>query len=52
MKWGMNSWTPGLGWEVNHRSIHEDESVKTWVSFVIDCCKPNWDNIASILEPS
>ena len=39
-----------LDWEVNHRLIHEDDSVKVWVGFLINCCKPNWDVILSVLE--
>ena len=41
-----------LGWEVNIRSIRDDESVKTCVGSRINCFRPNWDVIASILEPS
>ena len=49
MKWG---WVARLGWEVNNRSVYEDESVKIWVGSLVNCCKPNWDVIASILETS
>ena len=54
MKWGMNSSTDSiteLSWEVN-RWIYEDESVKIWVGSLVNCCKPNWDVITSILETS
>ena len=41
-----------LGWEVNIRSIQDDELFKTWVGSWINCFKPNWDVIASIFESS
>ena len=53
IKWGMEPDSiTRLGWEINNRSIYEGESVKIWIGSLINCCKPNWHVIASILEPS
>ena len=52
--WWREEWTPDsisrLGWEVNNRSIYEDESVKIWVGSLINCCKPNWDVTRLVLD--
>ena len=42
----------GLGWDVNTKSMQGDEFDKTWVGSWINSFTPNWDVIASILEPS
>ena len=41
-----------LGWEVNIKSIQEEEFPKMWVSSLINCCRPNCEVTASILGPS
>ena len=53
MKRGMDFWFHyEIGWEVDNRSVQDDESVKMCVGSWTNCCKPNWDVIAWILEPS
>ena len=41
-----------LGWEINIKSIKGEEFPKMWVGFSINCCSPNSEVTASILEPS
>ena len=52
--WWREEWTPDsitrLGWEVNDRSTHEDESVKILVGSLKNCCKPNWDVIHKLFN--
>ena len=49
-------WTPDsitrVGWEVNIKSMQEEEFPKMWVGSLINCCRPNCEVTASILEPS
>ena len=40
------------GWEVNIKSMQEEEFPKMWVGSVINYCRPNWEVTASNLEPS
>ena len=40
-----------LEWEVNIKSIQEEEFPKIWVGSLINCCRPNCEFTTSILEP-
>ena len=41
-----------LRWEVNIKSMQEEEFPKMWVGSLINCCRPNCEVMALILEPS
>ena len=41
-----------FGWDVNIRSIQDDEVFDMWVGFLIICCKPNCAVTFSISFPS
>ena len=41
-----------FGCDINIKSIQEEESATRCVGSLISCCNPNWEAIASILEPS
>ena len=51
-----DGWTPDsvikCGFEVNVRSIHEEENSNIYVGSLIIWCKPNCDEILSIDSPS
>ena len=40
-----------FGCDVNFKSVKEEESATRCVGSLISCCNPNWEVIASILEP-
>ena len=48
-------WTPGsitsFGWDVNVKSMHEEEFALRWMGSLINCCKPNWDVMQLFLKP-
>ena len=58
--WWQFEWSEGwttdsitrLGWEVNIKSMQEEEFPRMWVGSLINCCRPNCEITASILEPS
>ena len=49
-----DGWTPDsvirFGFELNIRSIHEEEDSNIWVDSLIISCKPNCDEIFAILR--
>ena len=53
----MNNWLSNyqvikFGFDVNIKSIHEEEDSNIWVGSLITWCKPNCDEIFSIALPS